>query len=211
MLPQGFENPLSLTMDRPWWARRGTNANTTNKCRPGAHRAPINILGIDYHQYCSSSVWKAFNVGINTWNITAVLYSNGDQTRWICHFSSRSFRIHFKVYQMWPACYSCWFNWRNSITRTHCNVMSLEHDSIPWRAKSQRIDVDATSFHFLWQLFTIIEIFSRRFELDEECENLPKTNQIWTINVLWGWLGWYTSSNRVRAYPWILSKYLSVS
>jgi hypothetical protein len=55
MLPQGCENPLSLTMDRPWLARRGTNANTTNKCRPGAHRAPINILGIDYHQYCSSS------------------------------------------------------------------------------------------------------------------------------------------------------------
>jgi hypothetical protein len=49
------ENPLSLTMDRPWRARRGTNVNTTNKCRPGAHQAPINILGIDYHQYCSSS------------------------------------------------------------------------------------------------------------------------------------------------------------
>ena len=30
-------------------------ANTTKKCRPGAHRAPINKLGIDYHQYCSSS------------------------------------------------------------------------------------------------------------------------------------------------------------
>ncbi len=30
-------------------------ANTTNKCRPGAHRAPINKLGIIYHQYCSSS------------------------------------------------------------------------------------------------------------------------------------------------------------
>ena len=30
-------------------------ANTTHKCRPGAHRAPINNLGIDYHQYCSSS------------------------------------------------------------------------------------------------------------------------------------------------------------
>ena len=49
------ENPLSLTMDRPWWARRGPNANTTDKCRLGPHRAPINILGIDYHQYCSSS------------------------------------------------------------------------------------------------------------------------------------------------------------
>jgi hypothetical protein len=30
-------------------------ANTTNKCRPGAQQAPINKLGIDYHQYCSSS------------------------------------------------------------------------------------------------------------------------------------------------------------
>ncbi len=42
---------------------------------------------------------------------------------------------------MWPACYSCWFVWRNSISMcTHCNVISLEHDSIPWRAKSQRIN-----------------------------------------------------------------------
>jgi hypothetical protein len=30
----------------------------------------------------------------------------------------------------------------------------------------------------------IIEIFSRRFELDGGCENLPKTNQIWTVNSL---------------------------
>ncbi len=30
-------------------------ANTTKKCRLGAHRAPINKLGIDYHQYRSSS------------------------------------------------------------------------------------------------------------------------------------------------------------
>ena len=30
-------------------------ANTTHKCRPGAHRAPINNLGINYQQYCSSS------------------------------------------------------------------------------------------------------------------------------------------------------------
>ncbi len=30
-------------------------ANTTNKCRAGAHQAPINNLDIDYHQYCSSS------------------------------------------------------------------------------------------------------------------------------------------------------------
>ncbi len=29
------------------------------------------------------------------------------------------------------ACYSCWFIWSNSITCTHCNVTSLEHDFIP--------------------------------------------------------------------------------
>jgi hypothetical protein len=37
----------------------------------------------------------------------------------------------FEVYQVWPACYCWWFNWRNSIICTHCNVISLEHDSIP--------------------------------------------------------------------------------
>ncbi len=148
--------------------------------------SPIHI-----HKFIPPEVWKAFNVGINAWNITAVLYSNGDRTRWLSPFSWRSFHIHLKLYQMWPACYSCWFNWRNSITCTHWNVISLEHDSIPWWAKSQRIDVDAISFHLLWQLFTIIKIFSRRFELDGGCENLPKTNQIWTVNVLWGCWGWY--------------------
>jgi hypothetical protein len=35
-------------------------ANTTNKCRAGAHQAPINNLGIDYHQYCSSSARCVF-------------------------------------------------------------------------------------------------------------------------------------------------------
>jgi hypothetical protein len=47
---------------------------------------------------------------------------------------------------MLQACYYCWFNWRNSITCTHCNVISLEHNSIPQQAKSQRINVDATTF-----------------------------------------------------------------
>jgi hypothetical protein len=46
-------------------------------------------------------------------------------------FSWRFFRIHLKVYEMLPASYSLWFNWINSITCTHCNVISLEHDSIP--------------------------------------------------------------------------------
>jgi hypothetical protein len=41
------------------------------------------------------------------------------------------FSIHIAVYQMWPASYSSWFNWRNSIPCTLCNVISLEHDSNP--------------------------------------------------------------------------------
>ncbi len=46
-------------------------------------------------------------------------------------FPWRFFLIHLKVYEMLPACYSCWLNWRNSIRCTHCNVISLEHDLIP--------------------------------------------------------------------------------
>ncbi len=139
---------------------------------------------IDIHKFIPLEVWKAFNVGINTWNMTAVPCSNGDRTTWLSPFSWRFFLIHLKVYQMWPVCYCCWFNWRNSITCTYCSVISLEYDSIPWQAKSQRIDVDATSFYLLWQLFTIIEIFSSRFELVGGCELwLPKTNQIWTVYV----------------------------
>ncbi len=141
---------------------------------------PIHI-----HKFIPPEVWKAFNVGINAWNIIAVLHSNGDRTTWLCRFSWRSFHIYFKVYQIWPVCYSCWINWRYSITCTHCNIISLEHDWIPWQAKSQRIDVDATTFHFLWQLFMIITIFSRRFELDGGPENLQKSIQIWRVFVLW--------------------------
>jgi hypothetical protein len=46
-------------------------------------------------------------------------------------FSLRFFLIHLKVSEMLQACYCCWFNWKNSITCTQCNVISLEHDSIP--------------------------------------------------------------------------------
>ncbi len=67
---------------------------------------------------------------------------------------------------MWPDCYSCWFNRRHSIPCTCCNVISLEQDWTPWRAKLHRIDVDATCFYLLWNFFTIIKIFSRRFKLD---------------------------------------------
>jgi hypothetical protein len=58
---------------------------------------------------------------------------------------------------MLQACYCCWFKWRNSIACTHCNVISLEHNSIPQRAKSQRIELDATAFQILSELFTIIK------------------------------------------------------
>jgi hypothetical protein len=54
-------------------------------------------------------------------------------------FSWKFFLIHLKVYEMLQACYCCWFNWRNSITYTHCNVISLEHNSIPQRAKLQEL------------------------------------------------------------------------
>jgi hypothetical protein len=55
--------------------------------------------------------------------------------------------LYTLVYDMLPACYSLRFNWTNSITCTHCNIISLEHDSISRQAKSQRIDVGATTFH----------------------------------------------------------------
>ncbi len=64
--------------------------------------SPIHI-----HKFITPEVWKAFNVGIKAWNIAAVLYSNGVQTKRVSPFSWRSFHTHFKVYQMWPACYSC--------------------------------------------------------------------------------------------------------
>ncbi len=36
---------------------------------------------------------------------------------------------------MLQACYCYWFNWRNSIACTHCNVISLEHYSLNWIEK----------------------------------------------------------------------------
>jgi hypothetical protein len=96
-----------------------------------ATQIPLSIFTNLFHKRFE----KAFNVGINAWNITAVLYLNdlnGDRTTWLSPFSWRFFLIHLKVYKMLPAWYSLWFNWTNSITCTHCNVTSLEHDSIPW-------------------------------------------------------------------------------
>ncbi len=152
------------------------------------HRWHCIVCNIDstihIHKFIPPEVSKAFNVGINAWNITAVLYSNGVRTTWIFCLSWRSFHIHITVYQMWPACYFCWFNRRNSIPCICCIVISLEHESIPWQPKWQRIDVDATSFYLLWQLFTIIKIFSRRFEMDGGLEFFSKTNKIWTSYVL---------------------------
>ncbi len=67
------------------------------------------------HIFILPEVWKAFNVRINAWNITAVLYSNGDRTTWLSPFPWRFSLIHLKVH----ACYSCWLNWRNSIMLGH--------------------------------------------------------------------------------------------
>ncbi len=106
--------------------------------------SPIHI-----HKFIPPEFWEEINVGINAWNITAVLYSHGVRTTWIFCLSWRYFHIHVTVYQMWPAYYSCWFNRRNSIPCTCCNVISLEHDSIPCRPKWQRINNYATSFHLI--------------------------------------------------------------
>ncbi len=132
--------------------------------------SPIHI-----HKFIPPEVWKAFNVGINAWNIIAVPHSSGNTIWWISPFCLRSFHIHVKVKEMWPVCYSSWFNWRNSIPCTCCNVISLEHDWTPWWANSQRIHVDATSFCLLWKLCTIIKIFPRRLELDGGFKHLSKT------------------------------------
>ncbi len=75
--------------------------------------SPIHI-----HKFIPPEVWEEINVGISAWNITAVLYSNGVRTTWIFRLSWRYFHIHVMVYQIWPACYSCWFNRRNSISCT---------------------------------------------------------------------------------------------
>ncbi len=37
--------------------------------------SPIHI-----HKFIPPEVWKAFNVGINAWNITAIVFSNEDRT-----------------------------------------------------------------------------------------------------------------------------------
>jgi hypothetical protein len=50
-------------------------ANTTNKCRPGAHRAPIKSLGIDYHQYCSSSYLDHIEEAV----VPPAAHGNGNQ------------------------------------------------------------------------------------------------------------------------------------
>ncbi len=72
--------------------------------------SPIHI-----HKLIPQEVWKAFNIGINAWNIKAVPYSNGDRTRLLSPFSWRFFLVHLKVCEMLQACYCCWFNCKNSI------------------------------------------------------------------------------------------------
>ncbi len=144
---------------------------------------PIHI-----HKFIPPEVWKEFYVEINATNITAVLYSNGDRTIWPSPFSWNSFHIHPKVNQMWPACYSCWFIWRNSITCTHCNVISLEHGSIPWQAK---ITENQCPCHFFSPLMTIIynhwNLFKKVWTGGWTIWKFSKNNQTWTVDVLWGW------------------------
>jgi hypothetical protein len=48
--------------------------------------SPIHV-----YKFIIPEVWKAFNVGINAWYITAVLYSDEVRTRWICRFFWRTF------------------------------------------------------------------------------------------------------------------------
>ncbi len=61
MLPQGCEDLLILTTDRPLCLRL-TGMPTPPKCRPGANMAPINNPRIQYHQYCSSSMKLLTNI-----------------------------------------------------------------------------------------------------------------------------------------------------
>jgi hypothetical protein len=52
-------------------------------------------------------------------------------------------------------------------TQFHAPAAMLYHwNMIQSHVNQQRINVDATSFHLFQQLFMIIKIFSRRFELD---------------------------------------------
>ena len=69
--------PISLAISRQTVVGQVTQtANTTNKCRPGAHRAPINNLGIDYHQYFSSSYLDLINKAV-----PPIARGNGNQAR----------------------------------------------------------------------------------------------------------------------------------
>ncbi len=125
--------------------------------------SPINI-----RKFIPPEVWKAFNVGINSWNIT--------QNQMTFTFFLEIFlHTHYGVSDV-ASVLLFMVQIGNTIPYTCCNVLSLEHDSIPWQANSQRINVDATWFYLLWKLFTIIKIFSKRFELDGGFKNLSKTN-----------------------------------
>ncbi len=52
---------------------------------------------IHIHKFIPQEVWKAFNIGINPWNIIAVLHSSRDTICWISPFCWRSFHIHVMV------------------------------------------------------------------------------------------------------------------
>jgi hypothetical protein len=61
-------------------------ANTTNKYRVGAHQAPINNLGIDYHQYCSFSLRATLAVSVvalpASWRAMAASTDCATTARW---------------------------------------------------------------------------------------------------------------------------------
>ncbi len=75
-----------------WKKKRSLHQWDSWHCIVSNTDSPIHI-----HDFFAPEVWKAFNVGINAWNITAVLHSSGDTIWWISPFCWRSFHIYVKV------------------------------------------------------------------------------------------------------------------
>jgi hypothetical protein len=108
-----------------------------------ATQIPLSIFTNLFHKrFQNHSMLKSMLEILQQFNIQM-------ETEHHVFFPWRFCLTHFKVYEMSQACYILWFNWRNSITCTYWNVISVGHDSFQQRAKSQRIEVDATSFHII--------------------------------------------------------------
>ena len=58
------------------WNEKSKHCFINEYCSVCNTDSPIHI-----HNFITTEVWKAFNVGINAWNIAAFLYSNGDRTQ----------------------------------------------------------------------------------------------------------------------------------